>query len=958
MGGDNSKLGYRNAVIQLTTKTQPVDSNDDNFWNQFWAEYPMSIQDIFALVPAAEIRALRTEAPNNLATLCYKAVERIAQVSESASPTTKDQVIVLNCIRLLTRLLPYIFEDVEWRSFFWSPLPSDPSISQEQGEFVPLAQSLLSALCDLLFCPDFTVHSISKSGPEGPEDMHTIDSCEYIWQSGVGFAQAPTVNAMHDSNRTEILKLILTCFSETMYLEQEEAHRTENKWVTFFTSTANRHALPLFASLLNVVCAYDPVGLGVPYNHLMFSDSREPLVEVALQILCITLEPDPIVSSPTYSNASFRDLNSTHSHPFSDADEQLSLNGAGVTSQNSGTGDTLNSEMNLFVNYMCRIHRDEDFAFILSGISRLLNNPLAQTYLPGSSKKVQMHQELLVFFWRICECNKKFMYYVLKSSQVLDLLVPILYHLNNSRNDQSRMGLIHVGVFILLLLSGERNFGVRLNKPYRHRSLLDVPVFTGTHADLLVIVSHRLITSGHNNLNPLFDCLLTIIANVSPYLKSLSMVSSNKLLHLLDAFSQPWFLYSSPSNHQLVFLLLEVFNNIIQYQFDGNSNLVYTLIRKRQIFYRLANLPTDQPTIHSIISKQLKSQSGGHFMIESTTTTNCNTPSRTSSGDIKKSFSETTSICKPLPIIDTAKSSRLSVGSVHDHDGSTSNKSSVNNSSNSIESTDHQVSSELNELNINNQQGDLIQTSLVNIPPLHKMTDKHLGNATQLNEHYTNSLLNHHEEIENNLISHSSPNQRISIIENNKESDKNISNEYPVTNRSGISESSLASTNKLKEETLDCSLTSDTQSYHSIATTPCLQTYASSRKSTSRIDVADGLNSPTADWKPTAEWVCSWKSKMPFQTIMRLLQVLVPQVEKICIDKGLTDETEIVRFLQNGTLVGLLPVPHPILIRKYQSNSGTTIWFRNYLWGVIYLRNITPPIWYDTNVRLFEIQRV
>ena len=46
--------------------------------------------------------------------------------------------------------------------------------------------------------------------------------------------------------------------------------------------------------------------------------------------------------------------------------------------------------------------------------------------------------------------------------------------------------------------------------------------------------------------------------------------------------------------------------------------------------------------------------------------------------------------------------------------------------------------------------------------------------------------------------------------------------------------------------------------------------------------------------------------------------MLVPQVEKMCIDKGLTDETEIIRFLQNGTLVGLLPVPHPILIRRYQ----------------------------------------
>ncbi|CAH8592156.1 unnamed protein product [Schistosoma intercalatum] len=895
MGGDNSKLGYRNAVIQLTTKTQPVDSNDDNFWDQFWSEHPMSIQDIFALIPAAEIRALRTEAPNNLATLCYKAIERIAQVSESASPTTKDQTTVLNCIRLLTRLLPFIFEDTEWRSFFWSPLPVDPSVSREQVEFVPLAQSLLSALCDLLFCPDFTVHSISKSGPEGPEDMHTIDSCEYIWQSGVGFAQAPAVNAIHDSNRTEILKLILTCFSETMYLEQEEAHRSENRWVTFFTSTVNRHALPLFASLLNVVCAYDPVGLGVPYNHLMFSDSREPLVEVALQ----------------------------------------------------------------------------DFAFILSGITRLLNNPLVQTYLPGSSKKVQVHQELLVFFWRICECNKKFMYYVLKSSQVLDLLVPILYHLNNSRNDQSRIGLIHVGVFILLLLSGERNFGVRLNKPYRHRSLLDVPVFTGTHADLLIIVSHRLITSGHNRLNPLFDCLLTIIANVSPYLKSLSMVSSNKILHLLDAFSQPWFLYSNPSNHQLVFLLLEVFNNIIQYQFDGNSNLVYTLIRKRQIFYRLANLPTDQPTIHSIVNKQIKSQSSGHITMGSTTTVPSSTSSGTSSssGGIKKSPVDT-SVCKPLPISEVAKSSStstcLSVESsvYHNDDNDNVGNGNVDNSS-IVESMD-QVSSRLNELSVG-KPGDSIQASLADVPPLHKMTGKRLGNATQLDERFSD----YHSEIENNLISHSSPSQRIPVDSNNNgnnnnESDKDSTihnvQECPI-NRSGISESSLTSTNQTKE-TQNSSLTSDTQSFHSIGTITCKQSHISGRSNSSHSvndnnDKLQKLNERnSSNWEPTSEWVHSWKLKMPFQTIMRLLQVLVPQVEKICIDKGLTDETEIVRFLQNGTLVGLLPVPHPILIRKYQSNTGTTIWFRNYLWGIIYLRNVTPPIWYETNVRLFEIQRL
>lgn len=36
-----------------------------------------------------------------------------------------------------------------------------------------------------------------------------------------------------------------------------------------------------------------------------------------------------------------------------------------------------------------------------------------------------------------------------------------------------------MGVFILLLLSGERNFGVRLNKPYTATIPMDIPVFTG-----------------------------------------------------------------------------------------------------------------------------------------------------------------------------------------------------------------------------------------------------------------------------------------------------------------------------------------------------------------------------------------------------------------------------------------------------------------------------------------------
>lgn len=57
---------------QTRVSVQPVEATDDAFWDQFWADTSTTVQDVFALVPAAEIRAVREESPSNLATLCYK----------------------------------------------------------------------------------------------------------------------------------------------------------------------------------------------------------------------------------------------------------------------------------------------------------------------------------------------------------------------------------------------------------------------------------------------------------------------------------------------------------------------------------------------------------------------------------------------------------------------------------------------------------------------------------------------------------------------------------------------------------------------------------------------------------------------------------------------------------------------------------------------------------------------
>ena len=284
MGNADTKLHFRKAVIQLTTKSVPVDVADDEFWDQFWSDSVTTVQDVFTLLPSAEIRALREESPSNLATLCYKAVEKMVSAADSSCRTVKEMTQVLNSARLLTRLVPYIFEDPDWRSFFWSAIPStsqsgahnddDEVTTPVTGDAVPLAQSLLNAVCDLLFCPEFCVApNKSGSGRDEAEDLQNLDSCEYIWAPGVGFANTPSTAASYDLHRRELLRLLSTCFSQSMYLPPVgEAHAINNRWVAHFTSAENRHALPLFTSLLNLVCSYDPAGI-LPYNHLIFQVS-------------------------------------------------------------------------------------------------------------------------------------------------------------------------------------------------------------------------------------------------------------------------------------------------------------------------------------------------------------------------------------------------------------------------------------------------------------------------------------------------------------------------------------------------------------------------------------------------------------------------------------------------------------------------------------------------------------
>jgi hypothetical protein len=84
----------------------------------------------------------------------------------------------------------------------------------------------------------------------------------------------------------------------------------------------------------------------------------------------------------------------------------------------------------------------------------------------------------------------------------LDILSSILYIALKVKNNETEAGLLRLCCFTLQVLSSERKFSVSLNSPFNQTlpSGLDIPLFSGTYADLLTLTVYSLISSVKSRL--------------------------------------------------------------------------------------------------------------------------------------------------------------------------------------------------------------------------------------------------------------------------------------------------------------------------------------------------------------------------------------------------------------------------------------------------------------------------
>jgi hypothetical protein len=571
------------------------------------------VEDVFSLFSPADIRRTRDASIENLETLILAITSRLNVLKNHPSfpdPELAPDRDALNCIRVLTRVLPFIYEAEhlsEWEDrFFWGVRRKRTRKGQVAGEVLfdesqtdeqlplrgedenfeeakPLAEEVIDTLIDLMFYTGFTI-------PQLPNAKSKVTYA--IWQSGVGCKMSMGSNKDLESNRCEVLRLLLTLSSKSMYMSSSVLPVQGVRAITYIATCPEKQVvLSVLCSLLNTTIKYNPAAWRLPYDHVVWKDPKQALVIYSLQfLLVLLLYPIP----------------------------------------EDGNGPP---PKNFYRHFLGRLHRPEDFQFLADGMTRILSQPMQATssYLPGSQKSVKWAPEMLMLFWEALQCNKRFRSFIIESNRAHDFVILCLFYAIEHKTDPSRQGLVRMCVFILQTMSVEPAFGSNLNKKFDAQETLPASIrlsnFRGTYADFLIISIHTLITGSKGKLDAIYPALLAIVNNVAPYAQHLSTSTSSKLLQLFASMSAPSFLLANETNHSLLQSLLESINAVVEHQYTTNPNLIYAILKskKRIEALRAFTLESGQQEIERMARRRKEILNGASEAVTS--------PSRADSGD-------------------------------------------------------------------------------------------------------------------------------------------------------------------------------------------------------------------------------------------------------------------------------------------------------------------------------------
>ncbi|KAG6878097.1 hypothetical protein C0992_008585 [Termitomyces sp. T32_za158] len=440
------------------------------------------------------------------------------------------------------------------------PLLEDtPPQKKEKQQLPSLGEKLFVSIMDLLFCCGFTLPTTIQV------DHHKINYS--IWEKGVGSTTDPGPSHPYENNRTEVLRLLLVLLSRQIYVPSGSLFTHPSLYSLYLVQKIpRRDVLTLLCSLLNTAMnsstSYD-TSLGgmagsvagkIPYNHLVFKggDPKSTLVSTCLQVLCVLLD---------FQSGNARDTVQASGEPVP------------------------TSRTNTFRYFLMRLHRSQDFDFIIDGVIGILDQQAAamNNILPGSRKAVPYINESIIFFWKMIELNKKLRAHVLQSERSMDLIAYLLCYALEIKDKPQQHGLCRALSYIIQTLSAEPGFGLKLTKPVRPQLPAKWSA-AGTAGDFIINAIYAIVATTSGTLNSLYPALLIALANAAPHFKDLTVTASTRLIQLFKSFSNPMFLLADEGHPRLLFFMLEVFNAVILHHLKENANLVYGILSAHKAF--------------------------------------------------------------------------------------------------------------------------------------------------------------------------------------------------------------------------------------------------------------------------------------------------------------------------------------------------------------------------------------
>lgn len=223
--------------LEICRKVSLVGNALTSLLNQF-IELPETAEDVQALWSPNDLRLLthdtdaarpppgrQIDPRKNVETLLYRTVRflHVAQASEryDGTPIANRNSKILNAVRILTRILPYIYQAEHLRDweqeFFWKARHDSLDEKQEfdGNEKKPVSNGrelgavLIDCLMDYLFFPTLTQPARADGG---------LKPTRTVWQSGIGSNRGSGMTKDHEKAALEILRLLLVLASRSMYV--------------------------------------------------------------------------------------------------------------------------------------------------------------------------------------------------------------------------------------------------------------------------------------------------------------------------------------------------------------------------------------------------------------------------------------------------------------------------------------------------------------------------------------------------------------------------------------------------------------------------------------------------------------------------------------------------------------------------------------------------------------------